>query len=729
MKKQISFTLDFLIMFSCFSGCASKKDKEPVEELREVVYTSTEIAVPEGYNASQMRFVGGGIALFNGADITVMDYSGIVKSETILELIENGNGYYSCFDIDPEGNCRALKVSADTGTDSGLSVVKFGKDGEITESINIAGGVFGNDGANADPEMLLVSDGHYYIQTEKAVYIFDSSGDFTFQTPETGENHNNEYMKSVFRLKNGKTAAFSVRLDSDFFAVIRVIDLAAKSADEYVIPIAGAGTDCLFAKGGEQDILMCTTIGAYDYSLSGESKKGLFNFLDYGINVGDLEDMTLLTDGGLICAMRGANGLISEFIRYTPAEEGDLGNRKILTLSAFNVDYWLQGYIASFNKTNPDYKIEVWSYKERDQEEALKKFNLDLMGGKTADIMVLNSFMPTDSYIRKGMFTDLSALMEADGNFNKEDYLPNAFAALERGGKLHQIFPMYIVSTIMAKESETIGTDWTLDGFAEYISSKPGSKYIIDDFTKADFIRRMVQVLYIDPVTGECKFDMDSFHKVLKIAERFPDESLGDNADYEFLDGLKNGDPIMHYSSLMRFRSGRTEEIMYFNEDIAFTGLPGADGSGSFFLPCARFAVSEKSENKEGAWEFIKYMLDNYNDIYEIYLPIKLSSLEELKQKSMEIPYYTDSDGNRVEKEYTVSNMQVRGIVIGDNTKEQADKVMDLIRSIKYVYPSNETISGIIDEEISAYLAGGKSAGDAAGIIENRINLYVREME
>ncbi|MCL2053247.1 MAG: extracellular solute-binding protein [Oscillospiraceae bacterium] len=725
MKKIISFGVAGLLMLTCFSGCG-KEEMNSVEQSREVAFSLAETDV-SGFNATQVRFTDSGSVLFNGADIIALDYSGIVKSQTQISGGLGEGEYYACFDVDPNGDYRALRATSDLAD---LSVDRFNGEGAVIESVKIESEIF--EGDETFPQRLLIANDYFYIQTVFEVYVFDSDGRFVMKTPD-GNGGQSEYIKSIFRLKDGRAAALSVGLDysdGSWFAVISMINADLKETEDFTIPIAGSGGDCVFAKGGELDVLMCTTMGIYDYSLTDGDRKGIFNLLDYGINVGDLEDLTLLTDGGLLLAMRGGiGGVITEMIRCTPDEDGVAPNRKIITLSAFDIDYWLQGYITSFNKNNPDYRIEVWSYKESNEDEALRKFNLDLMAGKIADIIVLDRFVPSQSYINKGLFADIYGIMNADTSFNKSDYLPNALSSLEREGKLYEIFPMFMIDTVAAKSSE-VGENagWSLDEFAAYIDTKPNSSYIIDSFSRLDFIRVMIQLSFIDPITGECSFDIESFYKILEISERFPEAGLSENADYgEFMLGLADGDPIMYNTRPMRFRSIRIDEMSYFGEPLTFKGFPEAQGNGSYFMPSAKFAVAEKSDNKDGAWEFIKYMLENYSDIYEIYLPIKLSVLEELKLKAMENPSYPDGNGGNIEMDYTVYTSDGGKVLIGNNTQAQSDKMMNLILSLKYVRPRNDTVSNIIIEEVEAYLSGGKSVGDVAGVIENRVNLYVSE--
>jgi hypothetical protein len=100
---------------------------------------------------------------------------------------------------------------------------------------------------------------------------------------------------------------------------------------------------------------------------------------------------------------------------------------------------------------------------------------------------------------------------------------------MEKDGKLYEIFPMYMIRTHAAKTAD-VGdkSSWTLEEFADFVYSRPDADYIIDDSTKAQFILTMVEDLFIDSRTGECRFERDEFVKILEIAERFPATSSED---------------------------------------------------------------------------------------------------------------------------------------------------------------------------------------------------------
>ena len=90
--------------------------------------------------------------------------------------------------------------------------------------------------------------------------------------------------------------------------------------------------------------------------------------------------------------------------------------------------------------------------------------------------------------------------------------------------------------------------------------------------------------------------------------------------------------------------------------------------------------------------------------------------------------YYTDENGNQVEQMKTSWGYDDFNIDIYAATGEEVDRVRSLSSSADRLAGSvNEQLAAIITEETEAFFKGQKSAEDTAGIIQNRIQIYVNE--
>jgi hypothetical protein len=291
----------------------------------------------------------------------------------------------------------------------------------------------------------------------------------------------------------------------------------------------------------------------------------------------------------------------------------------------------------------------------------------------------------------------------------------------DRKGRMYEITPLFSMYGIYAKTAE-VGTDinWTLDEFAAYVASKPDAEYILASMTNREFVVKMSQYLFVNPVAGEVRFDSDEFKKILAVAERFPTEPYDYEADgirvWEdyFWMNARNGDPIMLALDIPNFHMPIFWGNLFFGEEVTIKGWPSSTDSGPLLSAENYFSIMKAAENPDGAWAFLKYALNHVmvDKRLQWLLPVNMSLLEEIKD---------DMD----EGELTVLDQAY------DNLRKlsEYDRIMTLFKSAKGLKREDSTISKIIDEELGSYLGGQKSIDEIIGIIENRIGIYLAEQK
>ena len=144
--------------------------------------------------------------------------------------------------------------------------------------------------------------------------------------------------------------------------------------------------------------------------------------------------------------------------------------------------------------------------------------------------------------------------------------------------------------------------------------------------------------------------------------------------------------------------------------------------------------MSARSKHKDGAWEFMKTLI---SEEYQASLvrehgnwgfPIKKSALEAQFEMDMTPVYYTDENGKQVEEMKTSWGYDDFNIDIYAATEEEIKQVKELIASADKLSGNvNEQLVNIVTEETEAFFKGQKSAADTAGVIQNRIQIYVNE--
>ena len=134
------------------------------------------------------------------------------------------------------------------------------------------------------------------------------------------------------------------------------------------------------------------------------------------------------------------------------------------------------------------------------------------------------------------------------------------------------------------------------------------------------------------------------------------------------------------------------------------------------------FSIFESSENKAGAFEFIKYYTSYNTYVNEnpsagenvtniAFIPINKAALEYAAEDSLSEKmnlFYTNLDDETI--------------------KEYHDDILEQIYSVNGAGTSiGSDIKNILTDEIPYYLSGSKSASEVCEMIQNRVSTYLAE--
>ncbi len=277
-------------------------------------------------------------------------------------------------------------------------------------------------------------------------------------------------------------------------------------------------------------------------------------------------------------------------------------------------------------------------------------------------------------------------------------------------------------------------TSWTMDEFRQIMDSRTEGTLGFGEMKRESIIYNMLTYCGSDFVavsTEKCNFDSQNFIDMLEYANTLPEE-----LDYENW----GDDYWMNYGSQWRDDRTLLMEVYLsnmqdlnrsikgsFGEEVNFVGFPTDSGKGSVITVNDFYAISSKSANQEGAWQFLRYYLtEEYQDDMGWQIPTNRSSYEKWLATAMEKPYYEDENGNKVEYENTYY-INGEEIVIPVMTKEETDQISAFIESVDKRAYRNTNVQNIITEEVAAFFEGQKSAQAVAEVIQSRVKVYVNE--
>lgn len=772
--KTLSFKVDSLNVSSSLSGNIISKN----DLLYSVAYS---------YTVKDDVYL-------NRNDIIVFDRTGIIRTVIPVTETTKENEYsYIMGDlyVDDGGNISCMRINGSYDNESGESeekneLVTFSGSGELVSSIDL-GDVVTNEDNEAGryfQNYLMDSQGNIYINLCTCIRVLDKAGNVLFTTKELSDNENgNVWLNKVFMTNEGVPAVYLNDYSGDE-AVYKIIEVDAEAKNWGKEYIMSTYANVVYTGSGDYLCYVDSDTGIAGVRADTLERENVLNLLNLGIDNSNINCFSICGDGSFVVSEWNYSGngssLNIDFI--TPDDNPELKEKKVITLGCFDTPWSIRSSIAEFNRTNDEYTIYCTSYIENndisDYEAAITKFNNEILAGNVPDLLVVDSSMPYDSYAAKGLFADLYGLMENDPEISRDSFLPNILQAMEKDGKLYSVTDSFNLCAYAAKKSLTGDvSSITFDEANDIVASMPeGAQLFSDMMTRSGVVQNAVERSgLVNYRTASCNFDSDEFKTILENAKEYPAEIdyealYNNNPNYwqEEQTACRDNKALICSCYIYSFEEYNRLKNVYIGDDVAFVGFPAAshtDSQGGTLNLGTLYAVSDKSEYKEGAWTFIKSLLTNVlsvspvyrydsSDIYgeeftvgmsisadseetssdEVWYEMQYSSgfpvlkepYEKLALQATQPRYYYDENGNKVEQDNTfyTGTEEIKMPVM---TQAEVDEFSRFIQSVTDVYTYDENIQKIISEETELFFNGTKSVDETASVIQSRISIYLSE--
>ena len=409
---------------------------------------------------------------------------------------------------------------------------------------------------------------------------------------------------------------------------------------------------------------------------------------------------------------------VQETVYYVPPEmKGEV------TISCLFAEEFLNTAAAQFMKLYPDVKVTVNSYQESSGESTVEDYrtylNTKIMTGKAEDIL-FTGFLPITKYSEMGVFEDLSGYIQKTPELNNENYFMNVLeAAKEEGGEIYIVPYMARFDTLAFSAelmSEHSGNGSGMQGIC-FGTAMDLAKQLVDETDESNaFLIQMNQVSYahylikdsigkfVDGRSKKVNLDSSEYIALLESVKSLSENGYFDseidfyNMEYYFAAECDYDVQAAYYS--MDTKSG-TNHCM-----------PLTDAEGRTLMKSnSCVAINSASENKDLAWEFIRYLLsDQVQTSPSFHGPtVSRKGLEAVAGRYY--AFYKEGNGGAgfgSEAEYKAILESWMEQINGCDTLDGA--IMDLV-----------------DEENSKYFSGQQTAEDTAKRLKRQLEQYFNE--
>ena len=442
----------------------------------------------------------------------------------------------------------------------------------------------------------------------------------------------------------------------------------------------------------------------------------VLQWLDYGIAAENLAGLTYMEDGSLLFLINQENGngqkrVEAVRLSVSSEEKKETDKKELILATGPYQEPVLEAAVLAFNQSSEDCRVRLKRYGE---EGGAEKMIMDILSGEIPDLIDLNYCPSISACISKGILADLYPLLDKDDSLSREDLVANALRMLEQDGKLYGMPRSFSLNTLMGRESD-VGSDmgWTIEDVKLLLTDKPEGTYLISEARQEAFHMLLWAGMesFIDWNAGICMFDSKEFIDLLELAVSLPDTPLyqSDNTEWAYTK-ISQGKLLLQILNLYKVADYSGNAALFGGAPVTCIGYPATEGIGAVMVMGNGLGIAEKSEQKEDAWKFIRFLLKDEYQRQESGFPVVESVLERVMEESR---------GGIVDPDFEY--------IVQSVTQEEMKVVRSLIDQAVPVPHCFGSIYQLVEEEAAAYLTGQKPVEEVAEIIQNRVSIYMAE--
>lgn len=759
IKKITAIICVFSVLAGMFASC-SKDNSEtennnsamsqtdiPKSTLLTHVYSEEELSIPDGFiiSESSVNYKDGMIRMYGTKRVNVNGKYG--NEHYIYEVSSDGsNQNETKLEIEGDVNINTAFISDDTlllvdssyNTDTQVMIydlIRYNFSDETVDKLeNITSFYPNSDKLTSQVNSAVIDkDGYIYYTNGTAICVISPDMIKLFDCV------SNDYINNL--ALSGDGCVYAVTSSSVNKVDVNILGLGT----ELSLPEGTAVENCFFGNG---------------YDLYYSTEEGLFGYSD-GMDVGEMvvnwNNSNIIYEPSVTLKIFSPEMM---FISYYDNErinsilkksnDIDTSEISVIEIAGVYLDDSLKRKIIHFNKESKTVHVRAREYSVYNNAEnswngGSEKIINDILGGiYTPDIICeRNSHSLIKTAYKNKIYTDLYEFIDNDPDVNRDDIVGVIKNTYETDGKLAAITPKFSVNTLIAPKS-FVGEreEWTIDNMLDLEEGLDDGVALISD-RDSWFVNYSPYYSFIDIKNGTCDFNNPTFIKLLGYISK-PRAEIKRTANvYEPYQSGKVALCQVTYRYIDDYMYGK---VAYNTDDCVRIGYPKSENSyiGSVMNNSAyAYIIPNSSNHKSEAWEFIKYLLMDYKSdgFYSVDGIRALKSQNLLmKEELRDNHYFYYFDGNLTY--WTTEEGEIFDYHVDENgrfggkagvfveySEDEFDKFMEFIDSagmpITNIIP--DEVFDILNEEVSVYTSGLRSAEDTADIISSRVSVWLAE--
>lgn len=395
-----------------------------------------------------------------------------------------------------------------------------------------------------------------------------------------------------------------------------------------------------------------------------------------------------------------------------------------LTIYSLKDNATIRQAVALFQQKHPEVRVNFTVAMTTDEyttsntavkEDYIKTLNTELLAGGGTDMLLLDG-LPADSYVEKGVLTDMSDVIKP--MLDNGDLLTNILNPYIKEGKIYYA-PVRFELPLLYGRNEEVKTIDTIDKLADYVNEHNATSFF-GNMTQNDFISAFSPF-----ITSRIMMENDAINKEKLIALLADLKVIADNSgiiDQYSEDGF-HGNNLWDLASHIKLC---LDSVNGFNDSMFSLGIV-TYVNGDFvtfensFIPECEIGINNNSKHKELCKEFISFVFSEEigkDDFYDGF-PVNTKALT----------LYSQLDRNNYEAYSEIENEDgsYSGIAFRTLNQEQIDTLVNACQSASNRAINDTQINSVFLEETKEFFKGNLSAEDTADRIIEKTSLYLSE--
>ncbi len=567
-------------------------------------------------------------------------------------------------------------------------------------------------------------------------YVYTPEGLVSFQE-DFAVSENIGYQKAMFIWQMAETPSgeglylYGVPEDG--------MGMAIWSAEESE-PVIREDIGCLITRSKlifttETEGYLCDINGVWQFSVSEGTIEGLEEFQDYGIHgLKEICALSFREDGTLFIL-----ALTEDGYSLIERSQRSVADKKRLELAVTTeADQYLKEAVVLFNNSNEEYEIELREMGDEYYEEYHMRIRTEISSGGGPDLIDAG-IINLEECASRGFLLDLTDAFAEE----REAMVVKAMECGMVKGRQYAIPYLFQVSTLLAGEN-IVGdrTDWTLKEAMELTRESDVDAMLL--YTDSAALFRCLgfwnenNPQLIDWDTGESRLNGSDAMELLRFAEIYGEDRTFTEDDQA---AVEEGN--MFFNSFLRVVNGEVlatvhtigdiSELAYLenlfrihNNGLVFVGFPVEEGKSGYTISGRGIAVNQACEYPEGAIAFLHFLqseerqqtlVEHKSEIVPGF-PVRQNGLEQIFERAKQGKYGSDKiwiGGEGVDAE--------------PMSQEVIDRLWHMIEIAEPISERMDKVLIMMDEETVPYFKGDRTAQEALDILQNRVQLYMDEIQ